>query len=734
MMDANDELRETFFQECDDLLETLESGLLQLQAGDGDRETVNAVFRAVHSIKGGAGAFALDALVKFAHKFETSLDRVRDGVLEPTPDILAVFLRASDILSDLVNTVRDGSEPNEAISADVLAELSKLVESSSDAVDATPDDFAPLTIALDLDLGDTEPGTGALPEATSVATSYTIRFKPHTGLYVRGNEPLLILRALAEFGDCEVECHILGERDFEQLEPEDALLSWDVTLMTSGAPEDLRDAFDFVVDDCDLEISPTIGADDTKSEDSDMFDAPVPVDMDSVPAEPLDAATPTTVDVADAEPGKKNIPETERPSEPALDARDKASQMRAPEAPKQTIRVDLDRIERLINLVGELVITQAMLTQRVHEVDMPQHASISEGLDDFKMLTRDIQESVMAIRAQPVKPLFQRMTRIVRESALSTGKAVRLVAEGEATEVDKTIVERLADPLTHMIRNAVDHGLETPEARLASGKPREGVVRLIAAHRSGRIVIEVADDGAGINRERVRNIAIEKELIAPDAQLSDSEIDNLLFMPGFSTAKEVSNLSGRGVGMDVVKRAIQSLGGRTLISSEPGKGTSFSISLPLTLAVLDGIVVTVADQTIVVPLTNIVETFRPNSDEIKRLGAGTSVVLVRGEPLPIIDVGHELGFRPPVELTDACVFIVTETHDGAQNALVVDSIIDQRQVVIKGLEANYGEVPGVAAATILGDGRIALILDVDVIVRGASTIPTTNSPSIALTG
>lgn len=785
-MDANDDLRDTFFQECDELLEILESGLLQLQDGEDDREIVNAVFRAVHSIKGGAGAFALDVLVKFAHKFETSLDRVRDGVLEPTPEVLGVFLRASDILSDLVNTVRDGAEPDESLSADVLAELSKLVEVEGEDAEAPPEEFAPMTIDLDLggagsddapafevspvDIAIGEPEAefdAALPPIDEIvdapaatAQPYIIKFKPHTGLYTRGNEPALILRALANFGEFEIECFAPHLRDIEQLEPEDDCLSWEITLITASSADELREVFDFVNDDCDLEISPAItsGTDASEtendaapafepiiSEDPPVQSAPLPDLMAEMPdvaapapevvvpeaeapaPEPVSAPAPEPVSAPAAEQAK---PETA----PQAAASEKSTKSRAPEAPKQTIRVDLDRIERLINLVGELVITQAMLTQRVHEVGMPQHASISEGLDEFKMLTRDIQESVMAIRAQPVKPLFQRMTRIVREAAMATGKTVRLVSEGEATEVDKTIVERLADPLTHMIRNAVDHGLESPEQRAAAGKSEEGIVRLIAAHRSGRIVIEVSDDGAGINRDRVRNIAIEKGLIPADAALTDSEIDNLLFMPGFSTAKEVSNLSGRGVGMDVVKRAIQALGGRTSISSEPGKGTSFSISLPLTLAVLDGIVVTVADQTIVVPLTNIVETFRPNNGEVKRLGSDTSVVLVRGAPLPIIDVGHELGFRDLQDLDEASVFIVTETHEGTQNALVVDSIVDQRQVVIKGLEANYGEVPGVAAATILGDGRIALILDVDVLVRGASETGGSNSFGMALTG
>ena len=322
-----------------------------------------------------------------------------------------------------------------------------------------------------------------------------------------------------------------------------------------------------------------------------------------------------------------------------------------------------------------------------------------------------------------MKPLFQRMSRMVREVADATGKEVRLKTEGEATEVDKTVVERLAEPLTHMIRNAVDHGIEAPEVRLAAGKPAEGMVRMTAAHRSGRIVIEVSDDGAGIDRPKVRASAIKKGLIAADAQLSDNDIDNLLFLPGFSTAATVSSISGRGVGMDVVKRSIVALGGRISISSRPGLGSTFSMSLPLTLAVLDGMAVSVAGQTLVVPLTAIVETSKPKKGEIHALGADGRVMSIRNTFVPVIDVGTQLGFRDVAMEPERGVAILVETGDGTRNALLVDSIQDQRQVVIKSLEANYGTVAGIAAATILGDGRVALILDVDALVSGLLNDP-----------
>lgn len=324
----------------------------------------------------------------------------------------------------------------------------------------------------------------------------------------------------------------------------------------------------------------------------------------------------------------------------------------------------------------------------------------------------------MMIRAQPVKSLFQRMSRIVREASSMVGKSVRLKTEGDATEIDKTVIERLADPLTHMIRNAVDHGIESPQDRLAAGKPEEGIVTLSAGHRSGRVIVEVVDDGAGINRQRVLQIAMEKGLVPENAELTDNEIDNLLFMPGFSTASEVSDLSGRGVGMDVVKSAILALGGRVTIQSNPGSGTIFTISLPLTLAVLDGMVINVANQTLVVPLSTITETLTLLGPDIRSLGPQTNVIKVRDSFVPLLDLGFELGFRAPLDSYVGSIALLIAQEDGDHAALIVDSIQDQRQVVIKGLQDTFGQVPGVAAATILGDGKIALILDpVDVVAN-----------------
>ncbi len=388
----------------------------------------------------------------------------------------------------------------------------------------------------------------------------------------------------------------------------------------------------------------------------------------------------------------------------------------APATPvAQTIRVDLDKLDRLVNLVGELVITQAMLAQRLSENDM---AGISE-LTDLDHLTRELQESTMAIRAQPMKTVFSRVPRIIRELEGETGKRVRLDIEGEMTEVDKTVVERIGEPLTHLIRNAVDHGLETTEERIKAGKSETGVVTLSAAHHSGRIVITVADDGRGIDRARVRAKAVERGIILPEAVLSDEEVDNLIFAPGFSTASTVSNISGRGVGMDVVRKNVQALGGRIGIHSRFGSGSSFSLSLPLTLAVVDGMIVTVGHQTFVIPLSHIVESLRPSDGSVTAVGINGSVLDVRGSYVPIYPVAEQLGIDGGENDPQKAVLIVVEGDQG-QAALLVDSIQDQRQVVVKSLEANYQAIDGLAGATILGDGRVALIIDVDALTSQRS--------------
>ncbi len=729
-MDTMAAIRETFFQECEEQLGELEVGLVAMDEGDTNPETVNAVFRAVHSIKGGAGAFKLDRLVRFAHTFETTLDLIRSEQLAPSMAVLKTMLRSADVLADLVKAARVNEPVDESRMDSLIDELKSLANDTHSALghetpsgDVEPLDFQPVMLSFDDD-----------PEvAEAGATGYTIQFTPRPDLYRKGNETVRLLRELARMGDISIVCDTESLPGLDDLDPEGAYLAWRVELSTTQDIASIEELFEFVVDDCELDIS--LSRTGASGEEPGSASIP-PVEVEpETPSAPL-AADPARNGENSPGGGRAAKDEAQSPGTPpaAQEAEKTRSEPGRVEAAAPTIRVDLERVDRLINLVGELVINQAMLSQRVMEAGLARSSSVAAGLGALEQLTREIQEGVMAIRAQPVKPLFQRMSRIVRELTDATGKSVRLRTEGEATEVDRTVIERLADPLTHMIRNAVDHGVETPEVRAAAGKPSQGEVKLSAAHRSGRIVIEVSDDGAGINRPRVRAIAVKKELISADAQLSDGEIDNLLFLPGFSTAATISNISGRGVGMDVVKRSIQALGGRISISSRPGCGSTFSMSLPLTLAVLDGMVVKVADQTLVVPLTAIVETLRPKRSDVHAIGVNARVIADRGGFAPLIDVGQELGYRTTPADPFSGVVLVVETEVSTRCALVVDAIHDQRQVVIKSLEANYRQVPGIAAATILGDGRVALILDIDTFVARTNRGAPASEPLLAATG
>ncbi|MBB3521506.1 chemotaxis protein CheA [Rhizobium sp. BK456] len=748
-MDMN-EIKEIFFQECEEQLAELESGLLKMNDGDRDPETVNAVFRAVHSIKGGAGAFGLDDLVAFAHVFETTLDCVRSNKLEPTQDVLKVMLKSADVLADLTNAARDGGSVDESRSRGLVKELealangelpspSALAEAPAPKAAAKPAAAAPAPAPKPTDDSGFQPvpfsfdDFGGEGDAGSGMPAYEVIFKPRYELYSKGNDATLLLRDLSRLGEMTIYCNSDELPGLDELDPEGAYFFWNVTIKTDKGEDAIRTVFEFAEWDCELTVKPVEEARAEATSNDELPMVPVPFDLSildeagaaedvsgtaAAEAAAAVAAAETASNVTQMAAAAARVEKKESAAAAAAAASAAAAQNNAAGA-GQTIRVDLDRVDRLINLVGELVINQAMLSQSVIENDTTGTSSINMGLEELQQLTREIQDSVMAIRAQPVKPVFQRMSRIVREIADMTGKSIRLITEGENTEVDKTVIDKLAEPLTHMIRNAVDHGIETPEKRAAAGKNTEGTVRLTAKHRSGRILIELADDGAGINREKVRQKAIDNDLIPADSNLSDEEIDNLIFLPGFSTADKISDISGRGVGMDVVKRSIQALGGRINITSKPGHGSVFTMSLPLTLAVLDGMVVTVAGQTLVVPLTAIVETLQPEASAIHSFGANHRLISIRNSFCPLVDVGRILNFRATQANPVEGVALLVESEGGGQRALMVDAIQGQRQVVIKSLEANYTHVPGIAAATILGDGRVALILDVDAVV-GAS--------------
>ncbi|HYD64088.1 chemotaxis protein CheA [Azospirillum sp.] len=701
--------KQTYFDESAELLAVAETGLLNLTPGAVDNDEVNAIFRAVHSIKGGGGAFGFTDLVAFAHEFETVMDGVRNNTIAVTTELVDTLIRANDVLGQMLAYAREGTPAPAGTTDAVVAQLRR---HQSGEAHAEPDPVAeaPASPAAYPDEEDGEAGlfgdamaaiAAARADEESGRIRWTIVFRPKAELLMSGNEPTFMLRALRRLGDATIECHQEQLPSLANLEPELLFLTWTVTLLAEPGVDRaaIEDVFEFVADECDIRIT---------------AEAPPP----AIAAAPEPEAAP--------EPSTEIVPPPAAAAPaPAAAPGAVAPPPKPPEAPvkraggnehagltSHTIRVDLDKIDRLVNMVGEMVITQAMIAEHVRELPPGEFQELLEGLEQLAQHTRELRESVMSIRAQPVSSVFSRMPRLVRELATETGKEVSLVTSGETTEVDKTVVENLVDPLTHMIRNSIDHGLEGPDERERIGKPRQGTVHLSAQHRSGRIVIEVADDGRGINRARVLSKAIEKGLVPAGANLSDEEIDNLIFLPGFSTADKVSNISGRGVGMDVVRRNITSLGGRIGVYSTPGEGSRFVLSLPLTLAVLDGMVISVGEERFVLPLTNIVESLRPKPADLHGLVGKCDVMMARGEYVRLVHLHQLFGIPGAVGDATKALVVLVETEDGSRLGLVVDEVLGQQQVVIKSLEANFRRLDGVAAATILGDGRVALILDV----------------------
>ncbi|OYY79431.1 MAG: chemotaxis protein CheA [Sphingomonas sp. 28-62-20] len=686
---TNEEIQAIFFIECDEALAAAETALDRCREGQADEETINAIFRAVHSIKGGAGAFGFGALQAYTHGFETLLSDVRDGTVTVSDPLVGLMLRALDMLGDHVGAVRDG-----AAAPDDAALLAQLAAAQAGVLAAETDEAnAAGTSAEDEFAFDLDAMLGDIAADISANADWIITVHPHAGALANGGEPLLLLRELCALGDARVTIDDRALPDLDAFDPSEGYLRWTVTLPGTVERTAIEDIFDFVGDSCGLTIARvdeeeaalvTIAQPVT-----DIAHAPITPQV-AVPVQPIVAPTPTIVEATTTAP-----------------------------ATGQSIRIDLAKLDRLIDAVGELVIAQAMMTQRLtgHNLGGIEELAMLDGL------TRDIQESAMSIRAQPIGSVFSRVPRILRELEASTGKKVRLELAGEATELDKTVIERLSEPLTHLIRNAVDHGIEPSADRIAAGKPPEGVLTLSAEHRSGRIVIRIADDGKGIDRPRVYAKAVERGLIAADAVMSDEEIDNLIFSPGFSTAQTLSNISGRGVGMDVVRQNVKELGGRISIESHPGKGSVFTLALPLTLAISDGMIVTVGDQTLVVPLAHVVESLRPDARDVQHLGVGRAMLNVRGRFIPILPLEGPVGARGAIADPTQAVLIIVDTEAAGQAALLVDTICDQRQFVIKSLDTHYRPVAGVAGATILGTGRVALIIDVDGVVAGAVNEP-----------
>jgi len=749
---TNEEIQNIFFLECEEALALAEAGLLACRSGTADAETVNSIFRAVHSIKGGAGAFSFTILQAFTHKFETLLSYVRDGDLALSDALNTLLLRAFDVLTDHVAAVRgEGDTPDDATVSKQLEEASERAaagqaiegDSANDAQaiaeDTTDEPADALGLDFDLDdlMGDlsvSEEETAAMEAAAaevernmegapderndepqrimSAATQsggqhhgwrVSVRFLD--GAMANGSEPLLMLREIDELGGVCLSVDATQLPALEEFDCEKAYLAWVFHVPQSVSRSAIEEIFDFIGDDCDLKIEPLAAA-----PSSEVVAVALPEIAAQGPASAKVQVEQPAHTVAVAQPQANS--DAEQKQDKADDAPVAPAQTRAASSIGQTVRVDLLKLDKLIDTVGELVIAQAMMAQRLGEHGL-------SAIDEMAMLdhlTRDIQESTMSIRAQPIGSVFSRVPRIVRELEADTGKRVALTMSGEGTELDKTVVERLGEPLTHLIRNAVDHGIEKPDVRLANGKPAEGKLHLSAEQRSGRIVISLTDDGAGINRDVVFKKAVDKGLVAAGAQLSNEEIDNLIFAPGFSTAEKVSNISGRGVGMDVVRQNVKDLGGRISIESRPGEGCTFTLALPLTLAIADGMIVNVGDQTVVIPLTHILESLRPEEAEVEYIGKDLMVLNSRGKFLPIVRLDQSVGALGGAQTPHESVLIVVETEGHGQAVLMVDSIVDQRQFVIKSLEAHYQPVTGVAGATILGDGKVALILDVDALV------------------
>jgi two-component system chemotaxis sensor kinase CheA len=651
-----EQFRKTYFEECAELLDALQSNLDSLANEAGDDETLHAIFRSVHSIKGGAGAFGFDGLVAFSHVFESLLDAMREHKVSSAPDVTQLLLRASDALTDIVNAARADRPLPADFASDIRSAMQDVLNGASEEPGAAPVHNEAAAVSADV----------------SGEHQYRIRFTPHSEMLQKANEPLLLIRQLRKLGGLAIEADLSRLPPLSALDPEAAHISWTFVL-ESGAPQSaIHEVFEFVEDDCDLKIEMLADAAGKRAE-------PPPAAAPGAAAAPVAAAT-----------------EAAAP---------------AP-TPTQSIRVDVDKVDRLVNLVGELVITQAMLTEQGTLLPVDQYPAMLHGIEALAQSARELQESVMAIRAQPVKSVFARMPRVVRDLAATLHKEVRIVTSGEMTEIDKTVIEQLNDPLTHMIRNALDHGIESPDERVAAGKPRQGTIHLSAAQRSGRIVIEVSDDGRGLNREKVLAKAQDRGLVAPGANLADEEIDNLIFLPAFSTADVVSNISGRGVGMDVVKRNVQALGGRISVQSRFGHGSKFTLSLPLTLAVVDGMVVSVGKETFILPLTAIIESLRPQPNDIHPVVGRGDVLALRGEYLPLTYLHRCFSIDSAVK--DPCqgIVIIVQRDGAGLIGIVVDELLGQQQVVVKSLETNYDAVDGISGATILGNGRVALILDV----------------------
>lgn len=724
-MDPFTELKKSFLEECDELLGALEGRLIALEEGSNSLDDVNAAFRSIHSIKGGAGAFGFPTLVELSHVFEAALDHLRSGRMAMNEAPLPLFLRAADAVAGLVAAAKD--ERDVTAPAALIRELQAAWSpgGAAPAAVAAVAVEAPVAVVVPV-VPVASPVNEQADEHTDEIVTIVVKLHPAIDLFRRAVEPRAIIGGLELFGRITVKTVTTAVPDFDTFDPADCYLSFEVAIETNSPLQKIADALEqqLLPEEYTVTKAQAAGAADAWG-DGDSWDAPTESPVGSGDA-PLQAAfpqpdtSPPTHDPAVQGAGQESAP-APLPAGEAAPAAVTSAPVPPQVAPapvraklKQTgsIRVDLDRIDKLMNLVGEIVITQSMLDQRLLSLSVTETVQIADGLQILSRQTRELQEYVMAVRAQPVRNVFQRMPRMVRELSQSLGKEARLIVRGEETEVDKTIIEELSDPLIHMIRNSMDHGLEPADERIAAGKASEGTITLMAEQRGGRIVITVSDDGRGINREKLLAKARARGLVPHDVRPAPDEIDAMIFHPGLSTADAVTDVSGRGVGMDVVKQNVEALGGRIMVISEPGRGSRFTLLLPLTLAVMEGMIIRAGGERLVLPIASIIETLQFSETKVEQLPNGQEFLRLRDSLAPLVRLGSTLGMYSDA---DEQIIVMTETDRGERIGLAVEEIISQQQVVVKSLEASYGRVPGASAATILGDGLVALIVDVDAI-------------------
>ena len=660
---------EVFFEESFEGLDAMESELLNLTPGEADSETLNTIFRAAHSIKGGSGTFGFTSVSDFTHVLETLLDQIRQGQRQLEAQHVNLLLRSVDCLREMLQALQSEQEPELDTAKELQQQFEEILGLSEGEVAANENEAS------------------ASPSQQAETNTYQILFKPHHHLFKTGNEPLFMLSDLGDLGSIEVEADLSAIPEIQNLQGDECFMSWKVFLQTEATQAQIKEVFEWVEDDADIDISLCGG----------LFSE----QESSAPTEPMEH------DDA-AQQSSENEPVAQATQAPA--SKGKANKAKSNES--TSIRVGIDKIDSLINMVGELVITQSMLSQLgEQEVTENTLAALQEGLAQLAHNTRDLQENVMRIRMLPISFVFSRFPRLVRDISQKLGKQVELKILGEGTELDKTVMEKISDPMVHLVRNSLDHGLETPEQRKQSGKPEIGTVTLNAFHQGGNIVIEIMDDGRGLNTEKIREKAIANGLIDGNEELSDDDINELIFEPGFSTADEVSDISGRGVGMDVVRQNISSLSGSIEVVSTPGTGSTFTIRLPLTLAILDGQLVRIAEHTYIVPLITIVESLQIDTNKVSRVGKSLEVLRLRDEYIPILRLYQLFNHHDAITELDKALLVVVEC-DNQKVGLLVDDLLAQQQVVIKSLEANYQKVDGVSGATILGDGRVSLIVDI----------------------